>query len=380
MIAALDRTLRLWDAPNSAWRDQLSAAQAVHSRAVLDFGLARGVAHWTADEMQRLRRLELPTDARLPKLTAVWLARSVPPAAFSAILLPLLAGSAVRVKPAADDPYSPELFIASLREVDPEVADCIAITHERGGFQDADALVAQGRGETLETLRRAFPHDRLFVGHGHKLSLAAVGRDAELAEAAAAVALDAALWDGRGCLSPAWVWVEDPGHARAEAFCKELAHALERLARELPRGSWSAAEQAWVRDTRARMAVRHGTRIWNAGSGIQGDTAWTVALEARTNFTLPGMLRTLSVIPVADAAGVAEQCAQLAPDLSCIGQCGWGSRKAILEEAVRRGGGSRVCPSGTMQLPPLDWHHDGFAPLASLLLPAGGPSREAEPA
>lgn len=376
VIAALDRTLELWAAPDSEWRARLGEQQTLYSAAVLELGLVRAVEHWTAERMRELRARELPPDAHLPAVTALWLAGSIPPAMFQAMLLPLLAGSALLVKPPSSDPHSPELFAASIRAVDPGVADCIAITHEHEAFRDADALIAYGRDETLSALRGNFPDDRPFVGHGHKLSVAAVGRDAELEAAASAVALDAALWDGRGCLSPAWVWIEDRQRPRTERFCSALARALARLARELPRGTLSAAEQAWVRDSRARMAVRDGSRVWTSESGGRADTAWTIALEARTNFALPGMLRTLSVVPVPDAAGVLERCSALAPHLSCIGHCGWGTRTELLEEAVQKGMGSRLCPSGTMQLPSLDWKHDGHAALASLRLPTR--SRQAE--
>ena len=378
VIAALDGALGLWASADSEWRARLLEGQTLYSGAVLELGLVRGIAHWTADRMRELRARELPGDTRVPAVTALWLAGSIPPAMFPAMLLSLLAGSALQVKPPSGDPHSPELFARSIREVDAGVADCIAITHSRDAFRNADALIAHGSDETLSLLRGNFPDCRPFVGHGHKLSIAAVGRDADLEAAASAVALDAALWDGRGCLSPAWVWIEDPQSTRAERFCDALARAFARLARELPRGELSAAEQAWVRDSRARMAVRERSRIWTSESGGRPDTAWTVALEARTNFALPGMLRTLSVVRVPDAAGVVERCAALAPHLSCIGHCGWGTRTEFLEEAVQKGMGSRLCPSGTMQFPPLDWKHDGHAPLASLRLPDASPARQAE--
>jgi hypothetical protein len=35
--------------------------------------------------------------------------------------------------------------------------------------------------------------------------------------------------------------------------------------------------------------------------------------------------------------------------------------------AAAAGGGSRVCPLGAMQLPPLAWRRDGQEPIRSLL-------------
>jgi hypothetical protein len=60
-------------------------------------------------------------------------------------------------------------------------------------------------------------------------------------------------------------------------------------------------------------------------------------------------------------AGLAERCAALAPHLSSLGHEGWGD--ADLAAVAALGGGSRVCPPGRMQLPPIDWAHDGLGAL-----------------
>ena len=168
----------------------------------------------------------------VPGLTGVWLAGSVPTATFAALLLPLLAGSTVWAKPSSADPVPPALFRDSLAEVGlPEV---MRIAAEDEVLREVDCLVAYGSDETIEAVRRRLPAAKLFVGYGHKLSLAAIGTHVSVAEAAVDLALDLSLWDGRGCLSPAYILVMDEPAGRAELFAAELARALADCEDKLP--------------------------------------------------------------------------------------------------------------------------------------------------
>ena len=59
--------------------------------------------------------------------------------------------------------------------------------------------------------------------------------------------------------------------------------------------------------------------------------------------------------------------APLAPHLSCVGHAGWGANLSRLAAFAVAAGASRLCPLGRMQLPPLDWNHDGQGPLRPLV-------------
>jgi hypothetical protein len=367
VIHTIDRALRTWQDPDSPWRDRLAREQKLYSRPVLDHGIVRGLEHWSGDVMRALRDRELPRVCRTPEVTAVWLAGSIPTSAFSAILLPLLAGSSVYVKPSSEDPHSPALFAESIGSIDQAVGDLVVIGTDRAALEEADAVVAHGRDETIEALRQKVLPERPFVAHGHKLSIAAVGHEIDAERAAERVALDLALYDGRGCLSPAYVLAEARPSVRPDVFSEALAGAMERVGTDLPRGALSPAENAWVRDTRARMTVRRNSRLWTSQVGGTASTDWTIALEGSDEIPPPGMLRTVSVIPTRDVGALRDWCGGLAPHLSSIGHCGWGDRTPFLREAALCAGGSRICPSGRMQLPPLDWRHDGIGPLAPLV-------------
>jgi hypothetical protein len=363
VIPALDRALEALRDPSSSVRARLREEQHVFSSAVLDRGCELGLRAWSAAALTELRAREIGPNDSVPEVTAVWLAGCIPTAAFAPLVHALLAGSAVYAKPASADRVSPALFRDALLEADQEVGRALELGEDPRVLEEADAVVAHGRDETVAELRRRVPVNRPFIGHGHKISVAVVGSEIDIEEAARGVAFDVALYDGRGCLSPAYVLVEASHPERTASFARALAAELGRLEETLPRGQLEPGEEAWVHELRARAAVRESTELLAPDTG----TSFTVILEPAGARPAPGTLRTVPVIPVSDVESAVDWCATLAPHLSSVGQGGFGTRSERLVEAAARGGGSRVCPLGRLQLPPIDWHSDGVAPLAALV-------------
>ena len=75
----------------------------------------------------------------------------------------------------------------------------------------------------------------------------------------------------------------------------------------------------------------------------------------------------MPVIPLSPGRPLADWCGALAPHLSSLGHCGWSGRERELLDALRSGGGSRLCATGRLQRPRLAWNQDGARPIASLL-------------
>ncbi|MFQ5699634.1 MAG: acyl-CoA reductase [Myxococcota bacterium] len=366
-----DRTLRAlgdwieaWRGPGSLWRARLCREHPVHSAEGIDRGMTLGLERWTREALARLRAEELCDDARVPQLTAVWLAGSIPTGTFAALLLPLLAGSAIYVKPSSADPVSPRLLADSLRAVDSELARAVAVGDDPRALTDSDAVVVYGRDETVAELRAVVPVSLPFMGYGHKLSAAALGAEAEIDPAVRALALEVALYDGRGCLSPAFGFIEDRPAGRAQQVAECLSSALQQLERELPCGSWTAAEQAKLHELRKALAMRADAQVWAS----RGTLGWTVVLSRfESSPPIPGSLRVIPLVPVRDLDEVGSWLSGLRPHLACVGQAGWGERRSALGRQVLHAGGSRLCPLGRMQAPPLAWRHDGQPPIRPLL-------------
>ncbi|MEE8556599.1 MAG: acyl-CoA reductase [Myxococcota bacterium] len=362
VLSCLDRALSAWRDPGSKVREQLRAKHPVFSPEVVDLGCDLGLRQWTRASLDALRAREIPALYRAPTVTAVWLAGCVPTASFAAIVYPLLVGSAVYVKPSAADPVSPGLFRESLLDADPAVGEAVALGTDAEVLREADAVVVHGSDETVSELRARVPVDRIFIGYGHKVSISAIGQGIGIETAARDLGRDITLYDGRGCLSPAWVLVENTPSGRSLEFARALGKELARLASALPPGRLHAEEHAWVHDRRARATLREGTTLLSSDG-----TAWSVILEAVRAPCEPGMLRTVPVVPVATLDDLGEWCSRHAPHLSSVGHAGWGTRTAQLGEIVALCGASRLCGLGNMQVPPIDWNHDGLGPLSALI-------------
>jgi len=368
VVDGLARTFEAWREPGSHWRRRLVREQDTYSAQVIERGIERGLESWDAEALRRLRAREIDATTRSPALTAVWLAETVPTGVFSALALPLLAGSAVYAKPPASeasraDAVSARLFAESLREASEALAAALALGDDTEVLLEADAVVAYGRDETIELLRGRVGLGTRFVGHGHKLSVAAIGPRTDIRAAAARAAEDVALYDGRGCLSPAYLLVDDIPHGRAEAFAAALCEELELLQTQLPRGPLTPAEEVAMRELRARASMGAGTSLWLS----KDTTDWGVLLGPEAIRPSPGLLRNVPVVAVSGIDGLAGWCRGLAPHLSAVGQCGWGDDTPRLADIAFSGGGSRVCALGRMQLPPIDWNQDGVGPLRALL-------------
>ncbi len=364
VASALAACLEEWRGPDSHWVEHLCAGQKLFSPANLRRGLALGLVGWNHGAIIDWLHRERPPEAAAPELTATIVAGSIPTNAFALVAAPLLAGSAVFAHVPSEDPYTLPLLHESLAAVAPDVGRALQVGDARSVLAECDAIVAEGRDTTLQSIRAQLPSSVLFVGYGHKLSLAAIGADADPEDAARRVALDIALYDGRGCLSPAYVLIEERDHGHAQRFCELLSRELEELERAIPRGSVSDAEHMLLRELRTRWVLSGVQQLLPAARG----TDWAVALQASGALApAPGILRNVPVVPITSGQHLEQWVAQLAPELSTLAHAGWRTPENALASMALRAGGSRVCALGHMQRPPLGWRHDGRGAIEVLL-------------
>ncbi len=356
--------LDAWRPPGSTWQkrlvDALPAATGFEAETVRE-GLARGLEHWTGDALRKVVAHELGRvggDAKGFAQTSVLLAGSIPMPTITSLMAPLLLHSPILAKPASRDPVTAPLFAESLRGIDPELGAAIEVVPFASddsacaeAFFDADCVVATGDDETVaEVARRVRAGGRL-VTHGHRMSIAVVGP-----EHAEAIALDVALWDQLGCLSPVAAYCEE---ALAEPFAQALAEALEEIEKRLPRGELSTSAAAATRRERDEAEMR---RAAGSDVSIRGDEAlrWTVVREADATWRPAPLHRFVRVHPIEGRDHLLRVLAPVASHLA-------GIATDLPEEELASLGAARICKPGSLQTPPLAWHHDGqplLAPLA----------------
>src|SRR5204863_402246 len=139
-------------------------------------------------------------------------------------------GAAARVKSGRADPPIAPAFQRALVAVDPARAATVVAAYWPGGdlaredaaLGRAEVVAVTGSDATLAALAPRL--GRRLIAHGPRWSVAVVGRAA--AAEVDAIALDVALHEQRGCLSPHAVYVT--GDARG--FAERLAAALDAVA------------------------------------------------------------------------------------------------------------------------------------------------------
>ena len=385
---ALADVLDAWSARDSPWQKALVEAlpdAAGFSPAVVREGLARGLAPFTGAALRAVVRSELDGGAATGfETTAVVLAGAIPMPTLLAVVAPLALRSPVLAKPSAHDPVTALLIARSLAERDPLLGACVEVVDVRGDDEasmaalcEADCVVANGSDAAVAALAaRAQPHGagasgpRRFVGYGHRFSLALLGpgatRGESLLRAAEGLALDIALWDQLGCLSPVSVHAVDPEPRAADRVTEALADALARAETRWPRGRVDTAVAAAIARERAeaemRAAAGRGPVAVHASSG----TAWTVVREADAALRPAPLNRFARVHPAADVDACLDALRADAAHLAAVAIAGFGTAGAPLAAELAGLGASRVCAPGTLQSPPLAWHRGNVGVLAPL--------------
>lgn len=388
-LDVLERVVESWRDPESPWRralDRELPAATGFSPAGVREGAARGFGTWSGEALRAVVAREIGGAEAIAgtstplvsgfETTAVVLAGQLPMPTVLAMLLPLVLRSPVLAKPASRDSVTPRLAARSVAETDAELGRCVAVVAFESGDEActrallaADCVVATGSDAAVAAVAAKVEPPRRVVSYGHRLSLAAVGAAATLGtaldRAAEGLALDVALWDQLGCLSPIAVYVADPAPAAADRIAEALARSLAKVEERLPRGRLEPAASAAIAQARAEAEMRAA-----AGRGVvlhaSATTAWTVVREDAP-LTRPAPLhRFVRVHPVRDGAGLVEALRPLGPQLAAVALDGFGADEPDLARALADLGASRLCRPGAMQSPPLAWHHDGRGVLAPL--------------
>lgn len=392
IVDAIGKTTRRWQSSSFSFRqvaEEYLPKLTGYSRPVI----ARGLDHlfrqlsrenlWALleeefgdplvlDEWRPRRRVAGKVRAFGPRLVLHIIAGNIPGIGVQSLIFGLLVKSPSIVKMATDEPLLTALFAQSLHEVTPELSRNVAVIWWAGEktvrlpVDFADVVIAYGSDETMEMFRGMLPVRCRFIGYGHRYSIALVARECASKETAHLLAIDMAVYDQQGCLSPHQCWVEEGGALSPPAFAQSLADALESIEADLP--SYHAPHKRMkslitkhIQEARAVCEMSGGTVYKSAQGAI-----WTVLFHPTVTAQLPAFFRGILVSSVSDLSEVPRL--EFADALQAIGLATPPERaQAIIDAYAAETGVNRFCPIGTMQFPPLLWHHDGRPNLSDLV-------------
>ncbi|NOY83806.1 MAG: hypothetical protein GXO96_03085 [Nitrospirae bacterium] len=262
------------------------------------------------------------------------------------------------------------LFAESLQEISPEIAETIAIltwdkketSITKTAFQKSDLVIAYGSDESIATIQTLMPSNTPRILHGHKLSFGIISRENISKNLSKKVAMDIALYDQQGCLSPHLYYVESDGKSTPLDFAEQVAESLQILSKKFPKGLCDESTASQIQQLRGTLPLKGGSVFESPNN-----TDWTVLFDPSPEFTLSPLSRCVWIKSVGDLSEIPPLLSSVRNDIQAIGIAIPKTRADTMIENLSLIGGCRICPIGKMQRPPLNWMHDGKKRLLPLL-------------
>lgn len=307
--------------------------------------------------------------AHPPELLFQVLAGTVPPVAIEAIVLALLARAPLLLKTSSEEPALARWMLQGLRDTTPELARSIAVLTWKGGDDPLDTLacteastvVAYGGTESIDSLYRRCRFPTRFFGYGHRVSFALIGPDdghgatLQLPALGRQLALDAAAYDQRGCMSPHLVFLASNAAWSTHEVCDAIARGFEQLHEELPGGTLPLEVAA------ARHQARGVAEF--EGNWYGSDVGGAIAHDHTAFIPSPGG-RILHVVPFEDLHTLKETLTPLRGAVSTVGLHWPPPDIDGIIDLLGKLGARRITRPGRMQRPVWLRDHDGRPRIA----------------
>lgn len=397
IVAALDLVAERWG--DRSWpfriaaRDEIARATGFSLEAI-DRSLDVELRNYRAESLWAALRRELGDPALLdgfrpdpllpgathaigPDIALAIFTGNVPGLPALALIRALLVKSAVIAKVASGEPTFASLFVRSIFEIEPRLADAIVVTYwdreDRGTLDTVldctQAVIAYGSGEACAAIAAAVSPDHRLALHGHKLSFGLIS-DRYLAEQgferlSQRIAVDVCTFNQHACIAPQVYFLEGTGEVARE-LGRQVAQALEAYRRECPLG------ELGVHDA-AGLQLRRASQAWRASSGAPLDLwegpglEWTVAVDSDLSADAGGGNRFIRLIPVRELSAALDQIRPYARYLQNVGLGATAAELPALARDLAQLGATRISEPGRMAEPSMMWRHDGRLCIAELL-------------
>ncbi|MFC0273863.1 acyl-CoA reductase [Metabacillus herbersteinensis] len=314
-----------------------------------------------------------------PDLTVHIWSGNVPGLPLWSLISGLLVKSGNIGKVSSSEPLFAGWFAQLLTEIEPRLADCLAVVWWKGGdeerecslFKQADVVVGYGGNASLQSLRKRIPISTRFLPFGHKISFGVISKaslDSRKAlKTANQAAYDVVRYDQQGCYSPHVIYVQKGGNVSPREFAHYLAHELESFENRYPRRALSIEETTTLASWRQQAEL---ATLTNANNAIVGEKsgAWTVFYEEKGGELLPSCLnRSIKVVAIEEFEDMIKTITSNRSYLQTVGVAAAPKELFHLADLLARAGVTRITGLGNMTSPESGWHHDGRFNLLDLV-------------
>lgn len=322
-----------------------------------------------------------------PDLTFHVFSSNVPGIPVWSMTMSLLTKSAIIGKSSFDEPLMPVLFARSLAQIDPDLADALAVVPWRGGtveledmaIGEANAVIAYGSSHTTEAIRPRVGAGKPFLSYGARIGFSLIGREALRADTHVQtvhrMAVDVATYDQQSCLAPQTIFVERGGAISPRKPPNCLPANSTRSSTNI-QDPPSDEESLAIRRARSETEMKALFMAAPASDGSvsqsnlqapfviespQG-TNWTVLYfpntDSLTSLATP-LNRTINLVAVDQLENALPTLKPYRVWLQTCAIAASSSRLFTLAQHVGEYGIDRICPIGEMNRAKSGWHHDG---------------------
>lgn len=270
-------------------------------------------------------------------------------------------------------------FAKMIVEVEPRLADCLAVLWWKGGdeekerriYEQADIVLAYGGNQALESIKSRVPITTRFLPFGHKISFGIVSKvsldSRKVWKTVRDAAYDVIRYDQQGCYSPHVFYVQNGGNVEPREFARYLAHELESFEKRYPRRSLSIEEATNLVEWRQKEEFSLFT---NQDKEILGEqtNSWTVVFDRGERELTPSCLnRVIRVVEVDELADIVSYIETSRSYLQTVGIAASPKELFQMAELLGAVGVTRITGLGNMTAPEAAWHHDGRFNLLDLV-------------
>lgn len=296
---------------------------------------------------------------------------------------PLIMGTLVKAaslgKTSMAEPLLPVLFVQTLAQINPRLADCMAILPWKGGTQSLESVAATQTGATIVygsdkavgSIQPLVPSSKPFLHYGYKISFSMIGREALTPEhypqTIKRAVEDIAVYDQQSCLSTQAIFIERGGLISPLAAAKLIAAELANYQLKRPRAVLTDPEAAAINRTRNQYQLRSLNDSTIQVLASRQNTDWTVVYHAKAGFTNSPLNRFVHIFQIDQLENVPRYLNDYQPYLQSCGMAVDPNRLYSLADRLGEIGIDRICSLGEMTRARPGWHHDGHFNLLDLL-------------
>ena len=288
------------------------------------------------------------------------------------IIYGILAGVPQIIKPSSHEPLFPYLFVQSIIEYSPQLADRLSVIYWHGGdesyenivSQNTDKVVAYGDDESIAQISAHLLKPDALLGFGHQFSFSVIAKESLLPETindlAYQTAIDFSMYDQQGCMSPLLIWVQADGNVSPAEFAVKLSEQMQRIHEQIPRGKISLPESAQIRELRAHYQLKsyslQNIRVYSSTPG----TDWTVIYTNEPGIQFSCLNRVALVKPFVTFPDVLSVMLPFAGKIQVLGHSVLSDESlSQLKEWAFVLEINKLCAIGQMQFPLLSDRHPG---------------------